>query len=461
MTLCDVASHAGGSWGESGRIIYATFEPPHQGALWQISADGGVPQRLDTAQLGEHTYSWPQLLPGGEHILVTARTSSGVYDTILVVVDRETGEEEVILDQWSYGRYVISGHLLFGRSGNLWAQRFDASRARPLGEPLQVLEQVVTNPVMGSGQYAVSSAGVFAYVPGVDYGTSDRGALVWVSREGAVRSLTTESRLFAYPRLSPDETRLVTVIRGAELGDLWFYDLARGTLDRFTSEAENFAPVWSRDGRTMAFISTSGSGEFRVYSKPVDGSEPLTELLPFGVPYSWSPDAKYLTIWNRGDLHILTADGSGELEDLATSPFRESSAMFSPDGKWIVYSSNESGRFEVYVRDRMGSTPRIRVSRNGGTEPMWSKRDDEIFYRQGTRMMSVSVEAGLELTLTAPKVLFEGVFAEGQVGIPNYDVTSDGQEFVMVVQDDLAAVPQINVVLNWDEELKRLVPTDR
>ena len=133
--------------------------------------------------------------------------------------------------------------------------------------------------------------------------------------------------------------------------------------------------------------------------------------------------------------------------------------MFSPDGNWIVYSSNDSGRIEIYVRDRTGG-PRIPVSRNGGTEPMWSKRGDEIFYRQGTRMKTVSVEAGFELTLSEPRVLFEGVFAEGQNGIPNYDVTADGQEFVMVVQDDSAAMPQINVVLNWDEALKRLVPTD-
>ena len=277
MTLCDVASHSGGSWGESGRIIFATFEPPHQGALWQISADGGVPQRLDTGSQGEHTYSWPQLLPGAEHILVTARASGEAYGTSVVAVHRETGKEEVILDRASYGRYVPSGHLLFGIAGNLWVQPFDASRARPLGKPVQVLEQVVMNPGDGSAQYAISAAGVFAYVPGVEYGTSDRGALVWVSRDGAVRRLTKESRLFAYPRLSPDETRLVMVIRGADLGDLWFYDLDRETLDRFTSEGDNFAPVWSPDGRTMAFIS-SRSGEWRVHSRSVDGTEPVTEL---------------------------------------------------------------------------------------------------------------------------------------------------------------------------------------
>ena len=461
VTLCDVASHSGGSWGKSGRIIYATFEPPHQGALWQIPAEGGVPERLDTESLGEHTYSWPQLLPGEEYILVTARASEeSYYATSVLAVHRETGREEVILDRASHGRYVPSGHLLFGFAGNLWAQPFDASRARLLGEPVQVLEQVVMDPTDGSGQYAVSSAGVFAYVPGLEYGTSDRGALVWVRRDGAVRRLTKESRLFSYPRLSPDESRLVMVIRGADLGDLWFYDLTRETLDRFTSEGDNFAAVWSPDGRTMAFLS-SRSGEWKVYSQPVDGSERVAELLPTtGLPHSWDPDGRYLTIFRHDDLHILTADGSGQLEDVATSPFLESSPMFSPDGDWIVYCSNDSGRFQVYVRAR-GEGPRIPVSKNGGTEPMWSRRGDEIFYRQGTRMMSVPVERGSELTLAEPSILFEGAFAEGQLGVPNYDVTSDGQEFVMVVQDESAGVSQINVVLNWDEELKRLVPTDR
>ena len=179
-----------------------------------------------------------------------------------------------------------------------------------------------------------------------------------------------------------------------------------------------------------------------------------------GLPHSWSSDAKYLTINRYGELYILTADGSGQLQDLATSPFPKSSPMFSVDGNWIVYSSNDSGRLEVYVRDVTRSGPRIPVSKNGGTEPMWSKRGDEIFYRQGARLMSVSVERGSGLALSESRVLFEGVFAEGQSGIPNYDVTSDGQEFVMVVQDDSAAVPQINVVVNWDEVLNRLVPTD-
>jgi len=248
------------------------------------------------------------------------------------------------------------------------------------------------------------------------------------------------------------------MIRGTDLGDLWFYDLTRETLDRFTAEGDNFGGVWSPDGRTMAFLS-SRSGAWKVYSQPVDGSEPVTELLPTtGLPHSWSPDGRYLTIARDFDLHILAADGSGQLEDVATSRFEENSPMFSPDGNWIVYASNDSGRFQIYVRARTGG-PRIPVSKQGGTEPMWSKRGDEIFYRQGARMMSVKVERGSNLTLEEPTVLFEGDFLEGQLGVPNYDVTSDGRQFVMVVQDESAGVPRINVVFHWDEELKRLVPT--
>jgi hypothetical protein len=200
-------------------------------------------------------------------------------------------------------------------------------------------------------------------------------------------------------------------------------------------------------------------GEWRLYSNPVDGSAPATELLDDGgVPYSWSPDRNHLAIGTDTGLHLLAANGSGELHDFVTSPFTEATPMFSPKGKWIVYASDDTGRFEIYVRERDGSRPRIPVSRNGGRWPMWSKRGDEIFYRQGRRMMSVSVEGDDELVLSEPRVLFEGDFTDGQIGLPNYDVAADGQTFVIVIHHDGTLVPQINVVLNWDQELKRLVP---
>jgi serine/threonine-protein kinase len=249
--------------------------------------------------------------------------------------------------------------------------------------------------------------------------------------------------------------------------DIWILELDRATLTRLTFEGLDMSPLWSPDGRRIIFASNRADGIMQVFSKPADGSG-QAEQLTRGVsrrPASISSDGKSLVFMQRSDdgtnrdIGMVRLEGEHEPEILLGTPFDEVSGNLSPDDRWLAYSSNESGRYEVYVRPFAGPGGRVQVSIDGGTEPTWSRNGRELFYRNGDKTMAVAISTEPSFKPSGPKLLFEGRYRT-DLPFSNYDVTADGQRFVMVRAAEGSGLTELHVVLNWFEELKRLVPGD-
>ncbi len=281
-----------------------------------------------------------------------------------------------------------------------------------------------------------------------------------VDRQGNARPLIGERQNFEEPRLSPDGKRIGVRIEDAGKWDVWVYDIDRGTRTRLTVEgSDNRGPLWSPDGTRITFASRR-SGSLNLYWKMADGSgeaQPLLEHSGRQSPDSWSPDGRLLAFSSsrsveERDIWVLPMEGERTpMEFLATS-FNEHHSAFSPDGHWLAYVSDESGRNAVYVQPYPGPGRRVAISPSGGDVPHWSPDGTEIFYRNGDQMLAVSVETEPAFTARKPRLLFEGRYET------DYDVSTDGRHFVMIRTEYASSPTEIRVVLNWFDELERLVP---
>jgi len=322
---------------------------------------------------------------------------------------------------------------------------------------------------------SISDRGSLVYVPG---GAAEgESTLVWVDRKGAEQPLAAPPRPYNIPRFSPDGRLLA--VETLTPPEIWVYDIPRGTLSRLTFEG-GARPLWSPDGKRIAFHSARAGKPPNLFWKPADGSGPeerLTTSDHSQTPHSWSPDGQVLAFTDIApttgqDIWVLPLEGdpSAALRTEGRKPrlflqttFSEGGAKFSPDGRWLAYGSDESGRTEIYVQPFPGPGGKWQISTNGGTEPFWA-RNGEIFYRNGNQLMVVETKTqpGSQPIFSAgtPRLLFEGPYVTTGIAVTNYDVTADGQRFLMVkpVAQQGAAANQINVVLNWFEELKRRVP---
>jgi serine/threonine-protein kinase len=245
------------------------------------------------------------------------------------------------------------------------------------------------------------------------------------------------------------------------------YDIGRGVLTRITSDGDNHYPVWTPDGREITYVSRKAPApaSYELYSKLADGSgseAPLSEMpqnLTAVSPLAWTPDGEGLAFGHHGDIWLLPRLGA-KPRPILQSRFNEIIPAFSPDGRWLAYVSDESGQQEVYVQPFPGPGPKYRISTNGGTEPVWARRGGELFFRNGTQMMVVAVTTQPRFAAATPTALFSQPFAL-VAGRVNYDVSPDGQRFIVVgPSESEQPAGQLNVVLNWFEELKRLVPTN-
>ena len=287
--------------------------------------------------------------------------------------------------------------------------------------------------------------------------------LVFVDHKGRVEPINSPPQAYAQPRLSPEGKRVAITIFGAKT-DIWIYDLSHDTLTRLTFEANSDYPLWTPDGRRIAYRSTK-SGTQNIFWKPADGSgteERLATSQYNQSPTSWSSDGKTLAFYQIDpktgrDIWILAMEGNRKARPLLATPFEETGAVFSPDNRWLAYVSNESGRYEVYVRPVSGSGEKWQVSTEGGMEPLWAPSGRELFYRNGTKVMAVDVATGSAFTAGKPRLLFEGHFRLQGAGVrTEYDVTSDGQRFLMIQESGSQSAPrQLEVVMEWFSELKR------
>ena len=398
--------------------------------------------------------------------MLFTETTTPTFDSARIVVQSlETGERRIVVEGGSFPRYSPTGHVVFARPGTLLAVPFDLARLEATGPPAPVVEGVLWNRFTGAAQFALSRTGSLAYVPGSELAAN--AVLVWVDRRGGARPLPAPPRPYENPRLSPDGSRVAVDVND----DVWVYDLVRGTLTRLTFEpTENETPVWTPDGKRVTYASDRQGKPRSVFWKPADGSSPEELLLTrenHAHVTSWSPDGRVLAVTDfdpvqggDGDIWLFPADGKGEARPFLKTPFGERAGRFSPDGRWIAYTSNESGRDEVYVQVLPGPGGKWQVSTDGGGQPVWARSGRELFYRNGDKLMATPVTAQPTFFAGTPRVLFAGRYWQSLPGRGDatYDVSPDGQRFLMIKVEEETASTQLNVVLDWFEELKRRVP---
>jgi Tol biopolymer transport system component len=455
VTLCSIAEPlVGAAWGPDDTIV---FPPNWAGGLARVSASGGSPEPLTKPTLkGEDRgHIWPEWLPGGKAILFTVFTGGSLDDYQIAARTLATGEQKILIKGGTFGRYVASGHIVYARGGTLFAVSFDARRLEVTGAPFPVAQGVSENS-NGGAEFAVSRDGTLVYVAG-GLQMSER-SMLWVDRKGAATPVTRVRRPFSNPRLSPDGKR-ITVTIGAETYDVWVLDLARDSLTRFSFGKDDGDPVWSPDGQRIVFDS-SQAGFYNIYVRPSDGSgseQRLTNDQDADFPMSWSPDGRLLAfVKTRADvpeIWLYPFEKDAQPRPFLQGAYRHQWARFSPDGRWMAYGSNESGRFEVYVTPFPGPGGKWQISNEGGEQPLWAPNGREIFYRKDKKVMRVAVATSPAFSASRPELLFEGEY-QGE-----WDVAPDGQRFLMVKEEGAESAPkQINLVLNWFEELKARAP---
>jgi eukaryotic-like serine/threonine-protein kinase len=422
------------------------------GPLLQVSAEGGEPSVVRESKGGG--VSAPTFLPGGA---VAYSVSPGPYGGGRIVARSADGTEHPLVSNATSPRYVGSGHLVYWRDGTVFAAPFDATGLQITGPEVPVVDDVAL------GGFTVSRTGSLAYVTGA-LGTPRR--LVWVDRSGTRAPFDAPERPYDSPQLSPDGSRVAV-----EIGpQTWIYDLTRGALTRLAFEGRiNDGPIWTPDGKRIA-VRSDRAGTNRVFWMLANGSggvEQLTDGSIGQLPRSFSPDGQWLAYQEtapqtRRNVWLLRITDHSKQPFLVTRA-TEGAARFSPDGRWIAYVSDESGKPEVYVQPFPASGGKWQVSTDGGTEPVWNRNGRELFYRSGDRMMAVDVVTEPTFSSGRPRMLFEGKYVGSPFPLTGfaYDVSSDGQRFLMIEETGGTTPSQINVVLNWAEELKRRVPVKR
>jgi Tol biopolymer transport system component/predicted Ser/Thr protein kinase len=481
VTICTWEAYGGAArWERDDSIL---FTPQFPGPILRVPSTGGTPQpltRLDPKK-EDHLHYSPQLLPGGQALLFSStRSEIDNYDDARIEVQLlATGERRVLVEGGSYGYYASTGHLVYVRGGTLFAVPFSLTRLAVNGPPVPLLEGVSMGLNTPSAHFSLSPNGTLAYAPGPVVG-SER-TVVWVDRQGDAERLPMPPRSYLHPRLSPNGQEVVVEIEGP-VHDLYKYEIARGILTKMTLQGSSHWPLWTPDGAHLTFRIWGPAGAlagasqgFTMWWMPADRSGSPERLTNIGVmqsPSSWTPDGKVMAFTQTSpetgsDVYVLAMDDPQRKPvPFAQTKFAEGSAKFSPDGRWIAYTSNESGRNEIYVKSYPGPGPSIQVSKDGGMDAVWKPSGGELYYRDGDKMMVVPVVTRPTFTASAPRTLWTGRYAQGTssaCGPPgpnssNYDVTTDGQRFLIIKDSDTESFPsQINVVLNWTEELKRIM----
>ena len=469
LALTDAAVARGAVWSTDDTIYFA------QSDLRRVSSAGGPPGAATSRdQQAEAFHRWPEVLPGGKAMLLTVglRRGGATFNTI-ALVRLDTGERRTLVEDGFNPRYAPSGHIVFARADALLAVPFDLERLEVTGPVAPVAERVQTYPATGAAQFAISASGTLVYVPGG--ASTSLSSLVWVDRRGTETPIPGRPEAYQELNLAPDGSR-VAVNVGLNVqegfvgtGDVWIHQIARGTLTRFTvGPASNETPVWSPDGSQIAYASQHDANTRFVFVKPADGSGPekkVGEKSGHLHVATWSPRGDVLAIVEMsgaggGDIWFLRMAGQ-KFEAFLQTPFNERSPRFSPDGRWIAYVTNESGRDEVYAQAFPGPGGRWRISTDGGVEPVWAPNGREVFYRNGDKMMAVPIESNAaSLSAGTPALLFEKRY-ELSGSDPYYAVAPDGQRFVMLKPDAPRSAGSIIVVQEWTRELERLVPTKK
>ena len=464
QTICNAPSGRGGTWNRDGVIVFAPdiFSP-----LYRVSAAGGepAPLPLDKSRR-EQVHRFPYFLPDGRHFIYRAGRSGGYArdeGNGIYVGSLDSSEYKLILPADTYAVYA-SGHLLFWRDGALMAQPFDVQRLELSGEAVPVAEQVQMNLSEVRAVFSVSENGVLVFQSGSGAGAQYQ--LTWFDRDGKREARSGEPAFGASPHLSPDGQRVAAMLFDVQVGstDIWLHDSALTRKTRFTfNPAFDSNPVWSPDGRSLVFNSDRKARlKYDLYQKDASGArneELLYESDEYKRPTSWSPDGRLIAYMSsdgptgRGDIWVLPLAGERKpFPFLQTPQFDEQRARFSPDGHFVAYDSDESGRRQVYVTPFPGPGGKQQVSTDGGEDPVWRGDGRELFFLSEGKMMAAEVKTdGSGVDIGNARLLFDA--HTGFVGFAHFDVTPDGKRFIVAALSEGGSAP-MNLVVNWTADLK-------
>ncbi len=475
----------GASWGDDGMIVFSRSQ---NSGLWRVSSQGGTPELLTQPIPGEYTHRLPHVLPGSRGVLFTVLKEVGYWGSASVAVHRfGTPGWEILVAGAADARYVPTGHLIYFRRGQLMARPFDLEKLRFTGTERGLLSNVMqaTNTEnssndSGAAQAAVSSTGTLAFIEGGEF-PDENGCLVWVDRRGNVEPMTVDAKPYRWPRVSPDGHQIAVHTTQSQLR-VWVHDtrIAKSLIPVTSPEIAARTPLWTRDPRygPRIVFRAAPDGMRGLFWARADGTEQPKRLMSseWGPqPGSWTPDGQLVFLSMDAktgmDIRLLIPDGeSWRDRPLLTETFRESDAQISPNGRWLAYTSDETERLEVYVRDFPSLQNRRPVSTDGGSNALWSRDGRELFYLRGISPESrelVARDVGPDGTISpvirplfrlAPLRLMPGT------SLPGFDVHPDGRRFVFVQSPEIIPSPAptvIHLVDNWFEELKRLVPAGK
>ena len=464
QTICDAADGRGGTWNSDGVIV---FSPGLGSALQRVSAAGGTPAEVTKLAVKDELHRYPFFLPDNKHFLYLV--DLGTPQTSGINIGSLDGTPPVrILPDSSNAIYAPadasggSGLLLFRREGTLMGASFDPRRLQITGEVFPIAEGVGTSGNTSFASFSVSENGILLYGNGLLMAKGDE--FVWIDRTGKHLGNIGQPGRMSSGTISPDEKRIVFSLfnQAGDASDLWLLDVARGVLSRSTFRPKTSADgIWSPDGKMIAFQSDN----LEIYRKPTDGTGKEELLLTGGLnnrTLDWSQDGKFIVYETTGsttgtDLWLLPLDGDHKPIPYLQTPFNESDAQFSPDGKWMAYASNESGQPQVYVQSIPANGAKWQISPSGGVQPRWRRDGKELFYISADqKLMAVPVKNGAVFEAGTPEPLcdMDPVFPPLQ-GRFAYQPTADGKRFLVVeVVGGNAALP-INVVVNWQAGLKK------
>lgn len=450
FALVDVAELRGATWTPDDTIVYA---PGPTTGLWRIPSSGGTASALTTLDFdgGERTHRWPHALPDGRVLFTIGIAGAASFDeATLAVSGAAPGAHRLVLRHATDGRHLADGRLIWARGASLFAAAFDIAADRVEGSA-QVIQSGVSMSATGVAHFACSDTGILVHVPGE--AQTLRRSLVRVDRSGREIACHTSGNSLEEPRFSPGNASATVSLRSRS-SDLWLYDFRRGALVRITFEGENFAAIWGPDEGAITYSASFGGPADLFTLRPDRLAAP--ELLVASefdkVAGSWSSDRSLLLfseyhVETGADIWILNR-AEERVHPFVRTRFNEYAPVFSPDGRFVAYVTDESGRAEIVAVSYPDATGKRQLSTEGGTEPVWSRDGTELFYRSGDRLMRVDMSRGVTHA-GIPTTLFEGRYVPGTVTLANYDVSADGTQFLMVVADVAPPPSALRVTLGW------------
>ncbi|HJW14362.1 MAG TPA: protein kinase [Thermoanaerobaculia bacterium] len=456
--ICDSPTGADGTWSPAGVIL---FDGRIADPIQRVSAEGGTPTVVVKADASrkETVVAWPEFLPDGRHFLYMAQGQK-TEDHMYRIGSLDSNESRPLAPAQSLVTYAPPGHLLFVRESTLVAQPFDAKAMKTTGEPVPLAEHIGTIST-GLARFSASRNGILAYRTG-----ESGSRFLWVDREGKELSAVGDPGDYSDTMLSPGGDRLAYVVRDTRGGkdDIWVRDLARGASSRFTFDpASDISPLWSPDGKTIVFSSDRG-GQYDLYTKAAGGGgqeQPLLRSDEQKFAHSWTRDGRYIAYQSLGkktgwDLWVLPTFGDKKPILFLQTPFNEQRPAFSPDGKWLAYQSNESGRAEIYVQNFPGPGGKWQVSTAGGVEPSWRADGKELYYgAPDQKLMAVDIRAGETFEAGIPRALFQATVSPIRNVRSHYLPASDGRRFLLLAPLGRDAMVPTTVVVNWNASLSR------